>query len=119
MQIAEKFMDRVESSTGFSKLRASQGGHHNSVEDFLSLVAAGDIPHQDPSLLNVPLQKVMNAAGGTGGGATTRAQQQLLALASRASLAKQAESSASLSEMAAAIHANNSSKKKRKRRDGK
>jgi hypothetical protein len=48
--LAEKFSRRVESSTGFSQLRLEGGGlasgSHDSVEDFLSLVASGDIPHQ-------------------------------------------------------------------------
>jgi hypothetical protein len=87
----EKFSRRIESSTGFSQLRLEGGGlasgSHNSVEDFLSLVASGDIPHQgkctwrfptgiqlllwpnntfhllypplDPNMLQVPLQKVL------------------------------------------------------------
>ena len=32
---------------------------NTSVDDFLSLVASGDIPHQDPHMLNVPLQTVL------------------------------------------------------------
>jgi len=46
------------SSTGLSALRNSDGlGNRNttSVEDFLSLMATGDIPHQDPAVLNHPL----------------------------------------------------------------
>lgn len=48
---------RQDSSTGLSALRVQDGlnQRNSSVDDFLSLVAAGDIPHQDPSLLNVPL----------------------------------------------------------------
>lgn len=48
---------RQDSSTGLSALRMQDGLNHrnSSVDDFLSLVAAGDIPHQDPNLLNVPL----------------------------------------------------------------
>ena len=91
-------MQRVESSTGFTQLRVQDGladGNSNSVEDFLSLVASGDIPHQDPHMLNVPLQKVMQQTG------VKRAQQHLLALASQASLVRLAESSTNLSEMTA------------------
>jgi len=78
-------MKRVESSTGFSKLRVEDGlpeGAHNSVEDFLSLVASGDIPHQDPNLLQIPLQKVMSQHGSR---ILKRklSQQQLVALATR------------------------------------
>ena len=49
-------MLRVDSSTGLTALRMQDGlGQRNSsVEDFLSLMASGDIPHQDPHLLNVP-----------------------------------------------------------------
>jgi hypothetical protein len=49
-------MLRVNSSTGLTALRMQDGlGQRNSsVEDFLSLMASGDIPHQDPNLLNVP-----------------------------------------------------------------
>lgn len=89
---AEKFSRRVESSTGFSLLRAGEGlanGQHSSVDDFLSLVESGDIPHQDPNMLNVPLQKVMQQNGTVGGpkGGSKRklSQQQLVALASRLS----------------------------------
>ena len=48
---------RQDSSTGLSALRMQDGlnNRNSSVDDFLSLVAAGDIPHQDPNLLNVPL----------------------------------------------------------------
>ena len=46
------------SSTGLSALRnADLNRNTTSVEDFLSLVAAGDIPHQDPTLLNNPLNQ--------------------------------------------------------------
>ncbi|EJK68602.1 hypothetical protein THAOC_10205 [Thalassiosira oceanica] len=80
-----EFMKRVESSTGFSKLRVKDGlpeGAHKSVEDFLSLVASGDIPHQDPNLLQIPLQKVMSQHGSR---ILKRklSQQQLVALATR------------------------------------
>ncbi|KAL7541841.1 hypothetical protein ACHAXR_011267 [Thalassiosira sp. AJA248-18] len=84
---AEKFAKRVESMTGFSQLRAEDGlatGSHNSVDDFLSLVASGDIPHQDPNMLKVPLQKVMQQNGvGPKGSKRKFSQQQLAALASR------------------------------------
>lgn len=46
------------SSTGLSALRNSDGlsgRNTTSVEDFLSLMATGDIPHQDPAVLNLPL----------------------------------------------------------------
>ena len=49
---------RVDSSTGLTALRMRDGGlvrRNSSVEDFLSLAAAGDIPHPDPALLKVPL----------------------------------------------------------------
>lgn len=49
------------SSTGLSALRNSDGlngRNTTSVEDFLSLVAAGDIPHQDPAVLNLPLSQL-------------------------------------------------------------
>jgi len=47
---------RQESSTGLSALRMNSDNRNStSVDDFLSLVAAGDIPHQDPALLNIPL----------------------------------------------------------------
>lgn len=56
---------RTESSTGLTALRMQDGLLNNmrqnsSVDDFLSLVANGDIPHQDPHLLNVPLQSVLS-----------------------------------------------------------
>lgn len=58
---------RQDSSTGLSALRMQDGlnQRNTSVDDFLSLVAAGDIPHQDPNLLNVPL--VQQQGGGQGG----------------------------------------------------
>ncbi len=66
-------------------------------------MASGDIPHQDPRMLNVPLQKVMQQ-GGVGSAASKRAQKQLLALASRASLSRLAESSTSLSKLATSVY---------------
>merc|ERR1712238_351364 len=50
-----------QSSTGLSALRDQDGltnRNTTSVEDFLSLVAAGDIPHQDPAMLNNPLNQL-------------------------------------------------------------
>ena len=77
----------MESSTGFSQLRSNndgQHGKHNSVEDFLSLVSSGDIPHQDPTMLSVPLQNVMQQAGIGGRGSKRKlSQQRLVALANR------------------------------------
>lgn len=67
---------RQESSTGLSALRVQDGlnqRNSSSVDDFLSLMVAGDIPHQDPSLLNVPLLHQEGAAGGGGGGNGTAA----------------------------------------------
>jgi len=116
---AEKISRKFESSTGFSQLRVEDGlanGSHNSVDDFLSLVASGDIPHQDPNMLKVPLQKVMqtqngtsttnttipgsasksNVAGLKGTGKRKFSQQQLVALASRLA---EGSSSMNLSEM--------------------
>merc|ERR1711957_356281 len=54
-------MFRNDSSTGLTALRMQDGltGRNSSVDDFLSLVASGDIPHQDPHMLNVPLQSIM------------------------------------------------------------
>lgn len=49
------------SSTGLSALRNSDGlsgRNTTSVEDFLSLMATGDIPHQDPAVLNLPLSQL-------------------------------------------------------------
>mmetsp|Transcript_29486 Transcript_29486/g.70872 ORF Transcript_29486/g.70872 Transcript_29486/m.70872 type:complete len:673 (-) Transcript_29486:64-2082(-) len=79
---------RDNSSTGLTALRMQDGlnNRNSSVEDFLSLVAAGDIPHQDPSLLNVPLmQHQQNNNGDSmsrpGSAAAVLAQQRLLAQA--------------------------------------
>ena len=74
---------RENSSTGLSALRMQDGlsNRNSSVDDFLSLVAAGDIPHQDPSLLNVPLMAQQNNQGGGNDAASILAQQQLLAQA--------------------------------------
>jgi hypothetical protein len=79
---------RENSSTGLTALRMQDGlnNRNSSVEDFLSLVAAGDIPHQDPSLLNVPLmQHQQNNSSDnhhrSGTAASVLAQQRLLAQA--------------------------------------
>ena len=111
----DKISGRNESSTGFSQLRAADGlanGPHDSVGDFLSLVASGDIPHQDPNLLQVPLQKVMQQAGISKLGSKRKlSQQQLSALASHL-----AGSINNLSEAAAASGATQSKKKKQRKR---
>jgi lambda repressor-like predicted transcriptional regulator len=76
---------RDNSSTGLSALRQQDGinQRNTSVDDFLSLVAAGDIPHQDPSLLNMSLmhqqQQQGNNQSGAQAAATMLAHQQLLA----------------------------------------
>jgi len=117
---------RSDSSTGLTNLRMQDGlAHRNSsVDDFLSLVETGDIPHQDPALLNVPLQSVMQQQaaaqnqGGAQAAATLLAQQQLLAqaanggnnassnalvaLAGRAGLASNASAHSFLSQLTAA-----------------
>jgi hypothetical protein len=77
---------RENSSTGLTALRMQDGlnNRNSSVEDFLSLVAAGDIPHQDASLLNVPLNQHQQGGGHQGGNdsaANMLAQQHLLAQA--------------------------------------
>ncbi len=78
---------RDSSSTGLSNMRIQDGFNqrNSSVEDFLNLVADGYIPHQDPSLLSVPLMHHQQQNNGQGGGgndaATMLAQQQLLAQA--------------------------------------
>ena len=64
------------SSTGLSALRNSDGlngRNTTSVEDFLSLMATGDIPHQDPGVLNRPLSHFQqlqqnNSSSGDQGG---------------------------------------------------
>lgn len=59
---------RHDSQTGLSALRMQDGlnNRNSSVDDFLSLVAAGDIPHQDAALLNVPLLQQQQAAAVAG-----------------------------------------------------
>jgi hypothetical protein len=77
-------MFRNDSSTGLSQLRMQDGlnQRNSSVDDFLSLVTSGDIPHQDP-LLSIPLIHQQQQAGGSSSNqsATFLAQQQLLAQA--------------------------------------
>lgn len=80
-------MLRTDSATGLTALRMQDGlaQRNSSVDDFLSLVASGDIPHQDPHMLNVPLQSVLhqhqNNQSGAQAAATYLAQQQILAQA--------------------------------------
>lgn len=80
-------MLKVDSSTGLTALRMQDGlaQRNTSVDDFLSLVANGDIPHQDPHMLNVPLQSVLqqqqqqqNNQNGAQAAAEYLARQQLL-----------------------------------------
>lgn len=95
---------RPDSSTGLSALRMQDGlnqRNSSSVDDFLSLVAAGDIPHQDPNLLNVPLMQQQDAA------AKLLAQQQLLQQVSGNSDLANAFASRSFGNMAAAASNNN------------
>jgi hypothetical protein len=104
--VKEKFIDRAESVTGFSKLRVKDGlSNGGSVEDFLSLMASGDIPHQDPGLLNVPLQKVMqqHAVGVASALKRKLSQQQLSALASRISRSRLAGSSTNVTKEGSAL----------------
>jgi hypothetical protein len=69
---------RPDSSTGLSALRMQEGinNRNTSVDDFLSLMAAGDIPHQDPALLNVPLMDQQQ-----GGSQASQQQRQLQSMA--------------------------------------
>lgn len=85
---------RNESATGLTALRMQDGlaQRNSSVDDFLSLVASGDIPHQDPHLLNLPLQTMLQQQqaaqqnSGAQAAATLLAQQQFLAQAANKSL---------------------------------
>ena len=72
---------RQDSSTGLTALRMQDGlnQRNSSVDDFLSLVAAGDIPHQDPSLLNVPLVQQQQQNQGAGSNNSQEAAAKLLA----------------------------------------
>ena len=71
-------MLRTDSSTGLTALRMQDGlaQKNTSVDDFLSLVANGDIPHQDPHMLNVPLQSVMQQQQAAAAAAVAQLQQQ-------------------------------------------
>lgn len=69
---------RQDSSTGLTALRMQDGlnsQRNSSVDDFLSLMAAGDIPHQDPSMLDIPL---MQQQHGQDSAARLLAHQQLM-----------------------------------------
>merc|ERR1712232_1438407 len=87
-----------DSSTGLTALRMQEGlnQRNSSVEDFLSLVAAGDIPHQDPSLLDIPLMQPQGTDSQAA--AAFLAQRQLLA---------QAASSRSLENLAGGSSSSN------------
>jgi hypothetical protein len=80
---------RQDSSTGLTALRMQDGlnQRNSSVDDFLSLVAAGDIPHQDPSLLNVPLMHQQGPPGSSEAAAKLMAQQQMLQASGNSALA--------------------------------
>jgi hypothetical protein len=83
-------MLRADSSTGLTALRMQEGltQRNSSVDDFLSLVASGDIPHQDPHLLNIPLQSLLQQHqqnNNNSAAAQLLAQQQLLAQAANGS----------------------------------
>ena len=86
---------RQDSSTGLTALRLQDGlnQRNSSVDDFLSLVAAGDIPHQDPSLLNVPLLQQQ------GGGSSQDAAAKLLAQSQMLQQAQEAMASRSYSNL--------------------
>ena len=100
-------MLRTDSSTGLTALRMQDGlaQRNTSVDDFLSLVANGDIPHQDPHMLNVPLQSVMQqqqaaAAAQQGGGMNPAAQQAAGAYLAQLQQQQQHGSLASLGSLA-------------------
>ena len=100
-------MLRTDSSTGLTALRMQDGlaQRNTSVDDFLSLVANGDIPHQDPHMLNVPLQSVMQqqqatAAVQQGGGMNPAAQQAAGACLAQLQQQQQNGSLASLGSLA-------------------
>lgn len=68
------------SSAGLSSLNQ----RNSSIDDFLNMVAGGDMSHQDSSMLNVPLmqqQSNLQVHGGNIDAATMLAQQHLLAQA--------------------------------------
>jgi hypothetical protein len=56
---------------------------NNSVDDFLSLVASGDIPHQDPHLLNMPLQSVLQNQNNSSAASILAQHQHLLSQSGR------------------------------------
>jgi len=96
-------MLRIDSSTGLSALRMQDGLNHrnNSVDDFLSLVASGDIPHQDPHMLNMPLQSVLQHQNNSSTAASILAQHQhLLSQSGRNSNANLSQHFASLNNVA-------------------
>jgi hypothetical protein len=105
---------RDNSSTGLTALRMQDGlnQRNSSVEDFLSLVTAGDIPHQDPSLLNVPLMHAQGQQGGGGGSGNDMqqmlAQQQLLAQATGNPALANALASRSFGNMQGSLSQSNS-----------
>ena len=75
-----------DSSTGLTALRMQEGlnQRNSSVDDFLSLVTAGDIPAQEQSILSVPLMAQQQAAAnGDPQAAAFLAQRQLLARAAQ------------------------------------
>jgi len=107
---------RNDSSTGLTALRMKDGlaERNSSVDDFLSLIASGDIPHQDSHLLNLPLQNMLQqqqAAQQNNSGAHAAvnllAQQQLLAQAANKGLGN--ISAASLLNQISAVGSGNSS----------
>lgn len=86
---------RNDSSTGLTALRMKDGlaERNSSVDDFLSLIASGDIPHQDSHLLNLPLQTMLQQQqasqqnnSGAQAAVNLLAQQQLLAQAANKGL---------------------------------
>jgi hypothetical protein len=73
---------------------------NSSVDDFLSLVASGDIPHQDPTLLNVPLMQQQNSNhNDNNAAAQILAHQQLLARVGSNSILANALASRSLGNL--------------------
>lgn len=107
---------RENSSTGLSALRMQDGltQRNSSVEDFLNLVADGYIPHQDPSLLSVPLVHTQNGGGNQSDAAAMLAQQQLLAQAAGNSQLANALASRSFGNLAAGGDQSSSLSLKRK-----
>jgi hypothetical protein len=95
---------RADSSTGLTALRMQDGlnQRNSSVDDFLSLVAAGDIPHQDPALLNLSLMQhqqqgaLASALGGSFGNRLSAASLMQQQQQARAALAGLGSSSSAL-----------------------